>query len=482
MNPNRYLSTSILVLLGGGLILRLLMAYVILPDSYISGDVLLYASWANALVNVGFANLYTSVDGIDYPPGYLYILWFIGQVGRSVAAAAHMDPISVISSLIRVPSILLDTCTGFMLYLIARKWAANNPYAERIGLMATAVYLFNPVTWYDSAIWGQTDSIGTCLMLLAVIALTQWPSEIAAATAALAALVKPQFGAILVPLIGIVLLRRHLSLRDDFQPDTSLKRAYWRRPDGPIRLLTSALVATVVFYVLITPFHLDAYSFIQRMAKTAAGYPYLSVNAFNPWALVSSGRTPPSAFASPETFSSLESFSLDNIPLVGSLTGAAIGAGLLAIGFLLGGTRLLWRADRWSIVLVGALLSLCFFILPTRVHERYVFAAFTFSSLLAAFDRKWLWATVALAMASFMNLHGVLTMVDEDIGRRVYLPFSALFRTPVGVVLSIVLHTAVFFFVIWRLHPRAMQFEMRWNDADAGVPQSSPSSSESLQS
>jgi hypothetical protein len=469
MNFRRSISISILVLLGCGLIVRLLLAYVILPDSYGSRDIFSYAYWAHAIANVGIGNLYASVQGVDYPPGYLYVLWLIGEVGRTIAAAANMDALRVTASLIRIPTILFDLCAGFLLYLIARMWATNSANAERIALMAAAIYLFNPVALYDSAIWGQTDAIGACFALLAVIALTKWPSEVAAAVAVLAALTKLQFGVIIVPLIGIVLLRRHLFSGNAFPAGASLKPAYWPRHDGPIRLLTSALVAIIIFYVLITPFNLDAHSFLQRMAKTADYYHYLSVNAFNPWALVGSGGATPIAFASPEVFGSPSTWSDDRIPLLGPLTGTTIGTCLLVLGFLLGGARLFWRTDRWSVVLVGAFLSMCFFMLPTRVHERYIFAAFAFVSLLAAFDRKWLWAMVALSVASFMNLHGIFTMVIDNTEESVRLPLSEFFRTPTGVTLSVALHSAVFIFAIWRLRPKAVQSEMRWSDAVRGA-------------
>jgi dolichyl-phosphate-mannose-protein mannosyltransferase len=463
MSTRRSRTTSILLLLIGSLALRLLLAYVIVPDSYISGDVDLYAYWAKLISDVGPGDFYAKASFADYPPGYLYVLWLIGEVGQSIAASAHTDAQSLILSLVRIPSMLLDVCAGLLLYLIARKWAVNGQDKERIGLIAAAIYLFNPVTWYDCAIWGQIDAVGACMMLLTVIAITQWSSEAAAVITVVAGLIKPQFGVVLVPIVGVVLWRRHLIRPENSPPSALFTSAYWQSRNGPIRILSSTAMAVIVFYALITPFNLDARLFLLLLTKTAGYYNSLSVNAYNPWALVGSGGTSPIAFASPETFGSPQSWSLDDIPLLGPVTGANIGTFLLGLGFLLGMARLLWRADRWSIVLVGAFLSMCFFMLPTRVHERYIFATFAFVSLLAAFDRKWLWATIALATASFMNLHGVFMMTTSDTDA-LHLPLSEFFRTTTGVVLSVVLYTAVFIFVIWRLHPKAVQFEVHWKD------------------
>lgn len=469
MTSSRSISISILVLLGSGLFLRLLLAYVILPDSHVSGDVLMYTDWGQALAIEGPSGFYAKLDTVDYPPGYLYVLWAVGEISRMVAPGSPVEALGVAASLMRIPPIAFDVCAGFLLYLIVRRWAGSSPNAEHTALIAAAIYLFNPVTWYDSAIWGQTDSVGACLILISVIALTQWSSEAAAAIATLAALVKPQFGVVLIPLVGAVLLRRHLYFGSNLASDALFGRTYWLRNDGPVRLISSFVTAIIVFYVVLAPFDLDARSFIQRMTKTATFYNYLSVNAFSAWALIGSGNTPAIIFATPETFGEKISWSHDDIPILGIFTGADIGSFLLVLGFGLGVARLIWSADRWSIVLVGAYFSMCFFMLPTRVHERYLIPTFAFASLLAALDRKWLWATITLAVASFINIHGIFTMIDLVAKSRIHLPLSAFFRTQAGILLSIVLHTAVFCFAIWCLRPKLMQSEMHRQDVAVGM-------------
>ena len=73
-------------------------------------------------------------------------------------------------------------------------WTWPGRRAETLALGAAALYVFNPVTLYDSALWGQTDAAGALVLLLCVAALVRGNSEGAAALAVLAALVKPQFG------------------------------------------------------------------------------------------------------------------------------------------------------------------------------------------------------------------------------------------------------------------------------------------------
>jgi hypothetical protein len=148
-----------------------------------------------------------------------------------------------------------------------------------------------------------------------------------------------------------------------------------------------------------------------------------------------------------------DNLSPDDIPLIGAIRGVTVGATLLIVGFLFGALRLTLNSDRISIALVGAYLCMCFFILPTRVHERYLFPAFAFTSLLAAFDRSWLWANALLAIGSFMNIHGVLSDYMRQAGseKMLYLPFDKFLVSPAGVMISTVLQTGVFLFVTSRL-------------------------------
>ena len=143
------------------------------------------------------------------------------------------------------------------------------------------------------------------------------------------------------------------------------------------------------------------------------------------------------------------------MPLLGPLPGVAIGTFLLVAGFLVGLARLAWRSDRRSILVVTAFLALAFFVLPTRVHERYLFPVFAVLPLLAVFDRRWLWATIALSIAAFINLHGVLTTPLYATPNLEALPLGELFRQPIGIIASALLSAGAFVFVAWQLRPAA---------------------------
>ena len=437
---------SIMWLLVAGLLVRLILAYVLLPDSGHAGDRAWYSRWIAALLSVGPGEFYAKTV-VNYPPGYMYVLWLVGGVSTAIASVFGIDAQKVIMELIKIPPILFDVAGGFLLYRIVKRWPGEGATSERMAFTATALYVFNPVMVYDSAVWGQTDAVGAFIMLLGIMALLCWSPEIAASVAVISALLKPQFGIVLMPLIGIVLLRRHLAGLSTSQTSPSI--SYWIRRHGPIRILTSMVVGAMVFYALVLPFRLNFHTFLDRMADTAGGYKILSLNAFNPWALI--GTDKPSI-----AFGGVENYSSDEISLVGVLTGVMIGTALLGAGFILGAVRLFRRSDIRSVVLVGAYLSLCFFILPTRVHERYLVPVFAFLSILAVLDRRWMLATWVLMFGSLINLHAVLSNIGtENVAR---LPFGEFARSPSGILISITIQSAVFVFSAWMLVGKQFSF------------------------
>lgn len=438
-------STTLVVLLLGALALRLTIAYILFPASGFESDIATYVSWAMTMAREGPAGFYANAGFIDYPPGYLLVLWPIGLVAQALGGG---DPGAIATPLIKLPPMLADIGVGWLLYRLVLGWAWPSRRAEGLALGAAALYVLNPVTWYDSALWGQTDAVGSLVLLLGVAALVRGNSEGAALLGVLAALVKPQFGVVLIPLVAVVLLRRHL-----LRPGSGPRHAPWApawlrgwlaRVQGWPRLITSGVVALVAFHVCSLPFGMGIPDYLELMGRTAGGYEYLTVNAFNPWALVGLDGNTALAWAMPFWQSDL-------VPLVAGVSAFAIGALLLVGGFLYGLGNVLVRDARVTIIVAAIFLAMVFFVLPTRVHERYLMPVFALVPLLAVTSRSWLVALVALSVASLVNLHAVLTYdlwgTDNVIG----LPFAEASRTPTFVLASVLLVTGGFLFAGWRL-------------------------------
>ncbi len=465
---------AIALLLLAGLALRLIIAHVLFPGSGFKTDISSFTSWALTLAHYGPSGFYANAGFADYTPGYLYILWAVGLAGQALAALQGSDAAAVTGQLIKLPAILFDLLVAYVLYRTVLRWggsldesaasggrdgdvpaasggrdaAPREPRLRLLALGVAALYLFNPVAWYDSALWGQMDALGALIVLGALLALVDGWSEAAAALAVLAALVKPQFGLVLSPIVGVMLLRRHLFVPGS-GPVPRLRNArltgWFVDEQGPWRLISSVAAGLAVLFVVIVPFRLDIVGLLRLVLTTAGEYHYLTVNAYNGWALVSDPGGVSLARAG--------TWSDDLVPLLGPLPGFVLGALLLVVGIVLGVLQVAWRDSRRSILLAAAFLSLAFFVLPTRVHERYLFPIFVLLPLLAMTSRRWLAATIVLAVASFMNLHAILTLPLYATPNIADLLGGPAFRSEAGVTLSAIGHIGVFLVALAALDP-----------------------------
>jgi hypothetical protein len=386
-------------LLALGLALRLIIAYVLLPGSGFGVDLASFGGWATELAQNGPLGLYDRPIFVDYTPGYLYVLWGLGLVAQWLAIP--------VGDLLKVPAIVADLGLALAIFALAAELGAS----RRNALIATAVFLFVPITWFDSAVWSQVDSFGTLFLVLAVRELWRGRSERAAILTTIAAIVKPQFG-ILIPLAAIVIIRRHWVERPD---DGS------RLGGGPIRILTTTIAGLATAVLVCLPFGLAIVplpflgigledSLVGQILQTGGGYPYVTVNAYNPWALASldgAGLASSGTWIcdSPVPDKCATWFTIGGVPAV-LIGGALIAAAIVAL------MAVLWRRhdDRRALLVALAVMAIAFFVLPTRVHERYLYPFFALGAILLALRPRWAAVYAVLAAANFANMYGILTL------------------------------------------------------------------------
>src|SRR5688500_9438020 len=146
--------TTILVV---GLALRVFIAGVYLPLSGFAIDIGDFTAWGQRLASLGPSHFYEQGYFSDYPPGYLYVLWVLGAIGALIAPVVGQD---ATAGLVKIPGIAADIGVAWLLFVIARWGAAlissrhGAIRAESLGVVAAALYLFNPGTIFDSAVWG----------------------------------------------------------------------------------------------------------------------------------------------------------------------------------------------------------------------------------------------------------------------------------------------------------------------------------------
>jgi Gpi18-like mannosyltransferase len=432
------------IILAAGLAFRLILAYL-LPGSGFANDLGAFTAWARNLAAEGPFGFYDRPFFHDYTPGYLYVLWLIGLVGQALGG---------IGDLIKVPAILADLALAWLAHRMVLDLGASS----RRALIAAAIVIVNPITWFDSVVWGQVDSFGVVFLLLAVRELWKGRTERAAILAVAAALIKPQLG-ILAPLVAAVTIRRALtpaaSLGDE--PEAAPSGTAWeRRTHGPIRILTTGLAGFLTAVAISSPFGLwviaPAASFpfvdsplLGQIFSTAAGYPYLTVNAYNLWALVDVGGSSLAA----------NGLWINDAPIEGQAFAAVLGIPAVVFGSLgllavILGTSLVVarRPDRLTILVGLAVLALAFFAVPTRVHERYSFPFFAVAAILAAVSLRWRAAYVVASFATFANMYVVLTTLYDNPMIDDWLGLGPAIRAWSGVALVAVLHTLA---LLWAL-------------------------------
>ncbi len=455
---------AIAILIAVGIALRLIIAYVLLPPGSGFGvDVAAFRYWADNLASLGPFGFYDRGFFADYTPGYLYILWLVGSVGSFFGGAGD---------LIKLPPIVGDGALAFVVWWMVRDIGGS----RRAALVGAGLLLLNPVTWFDSAIWGQVDSVGTVVLLLAVREL--WKGRMVPATVltTVAAIIKPQFG-ILIPIAAAVILHRYLVTRPwrEGEPGLAwraLARLGVRRPEREgLADIGGVLLAGIgTAFVLSVPFALMPWDLARKIVTTAAQYSYLTVNAYNPWALLSLdvggvvnglaangtwvldvARDPGQPF-----------YSFGPVPAV------AVGTALL-LAFIAVLCAIAWRRpDRRTLLVVLTVMAIGFFVLPTRVHERYLYPAFALGAILAATSTRWRVAYLVLAVASFLNLYAILTLPFYDNpGIEDWLGIGDVIRSPGGVAAVAIAHLGVFVWSLTRLRRSAIEQDAE--EARAGL-------------
>ena len=405
--PTEQVSLRTLALIAAlGILLRVIIAYAALPpDAGFAADLNSFRSWASELGTRGPWGFYARGMFVDYLPGYMWVLWALGSLGALVTGST--DP----GALIKLPAILAD---GLLVFATARL-AADLGAPRRGQLVAAVAMAVGPMIWLDSAVWGQVDSVGTAALLLSLSALIRDKTVRGAILAALAAVLKPQFG-ILIPIVAVLAFVRARSARD------------------PWAFVVAALAGAATIAIAALPFGLTLPDVLAKVAEAAGGYPYLSVNAWNPWALIEVGGR---AVVDATGWAS----DIDPLPLIG-IPGVAIGSAAIAAAVLVA-MRYVRSDTAIRTVTAVAILAIAFFVLPTRVHERYLFPAIPLTIALAAARPAWRWIAVVISVAFFANSWGVLTLpYFQNPGLPNLAPLTDALQTPITITVVAIAVTA----------------------------------------
>ncbi len=338
-------------------------------------DISCWSYWGNRLYSLGPQNFYAEGVFADYPPGYMYILWLIGSISGIFNLSAK-----IMLALYKLPGILGDIGLAFVIYNIARKhW---NGKIAGILFFLTA---FNPLSYFNSTIWGQMDSLLVLTIIISLYALYEEKYLKAAVFFVVAAMLKPQ--ALMFAPIYLF--------------------SFIEKRDIKLFLKTAGICLGLILLVAypFSPCHqgdgnlfiklvkaLNPLWLVDKYSSTLGSYNYASVNAFNFPALIGGNWKDA---ASPFLFLPWKAW------------------GLITIVFAIGFSGILYFKvkDKAAKIFVPAFFIIAFlFAFGTKMHERYIYPAIITLLILYIFSKKrgFLWLFVGLSIVNMFNLEYVL--------------------------------------------------------------------------
>ncbi len=313
-------------------------------------DMNLFKAWSLDLAQQGISNFY-SYSNCDYPPAYLYILWLIGKIYQVFDPTMSNRDGLLLMAMIKLPPVLADISAAWLIAKILKLHMTDHT-AYKMGL----IYAFNPLMLFVSALWGQVDGVMIFLMLGAFYLIQQNHLVRSGLLIAVMAIFKPQ-GLFLVPFLVL---------------SQWFRQAWWKWVAIAISGLALIWLIVEPFYGLKDGLATPFLSLYQRLQSTADYYDFASVNAFNVWGWANWER--------------------DYTKFLG-INYKVIGLAFLGILMLWLGIFLYQQRHFGAQSLAIATLLIGFFMLPTRMHERYMLYGLAFLAISMAMipTIKWIY-------------------------------------------------------------------------------------------
>jgi len=343
-------------------------------------DIGVYQGWARSAVELGLAQSYEQQIGgnmlPDYPPFSITMLAGFGHVYKFLFGVFDLDTMSY-KMFIKLPAIFSDVIICALLYNIIKKWKGR-----KAGLTGAWIYAFNPAAIYDSALWGQTDSIYSMLLLAA---LTAWIYERRGLTAVLLAL------SILTKLQSIVLFPLFAYI-----VFTTLDRR------EILRFCVTGIITTLVVLI---PFAIGnvLQSVIDVYTGSVGAYSNVTIGAYNFWWSILADKG--WRIQSTESPFGLMSYTKWGITLFGLMYALILYIFRRAI-------RNPKNID--ALMYCSALLAAAFFLFLTQMHERYLFPFVALGVPLVFVSKKVAAAYWGMTIAFTINLMGVMPLSAID--------------------------------------------------------------------
>lgn len=359
------------------LALALVLRIGFIADVLYKGDLEHFGIWINVIQARGLFHFYDPwlrMGAWDraYPP---FSTLAFGAVGATygvhvLTQASLRDPVFII--LMK----LFPVACELGLIVAAYFWLKERPVLRWLIPSLLAIY---PGLIVTSAWWGQHESPYTLFLVLTLFALNKDRPKLAWLMFGIAVLLK-QPAAALAPLMLVVTFRRY----------------------GVRTLVLSLAVFGILLGVVLAPFAVASgpTAALSPYLNASDAYPNMTNNAYNFWYTVAS-------FSKGRLLKFEEKAYVDYRRMLGNFTYKQAGLAIFGVFVLLSmiGT---WHdaLERRELVWAAALF-MGFFVLPTQVHERYLYPAAVLALIAVAQDPR-LWVIAgALAWTFTYNVLSV---------------------------------------------------------------------------
>ena len=414
----------LLIVLVAGCILALLIRLMLIPNPGFEADVAFWKSWSLAVVDFGIVKG-LSLTNFNYPTPFGYFLGLLAKA-YSVLADPHdytqfwMNNNLLFLFVSKLPAIIADFgIAGVILYIGKHaKKLGFPPLSFSFYSLLSLFYLLNPVSLIDGALWGQIDSVGVFLFLLALLFLLRRMSFIAGIIFMIAMMTKLQ-NMIYGP-IFFLLVWQLTGL-------TGLARAAAGALTG--------FAGTNIEFILTHNFS----RVIESLTGNYDAFPWVSLNAFNPWWIYSGAAGMKVS---------------DKILVLGLVNAKTLGLYLFSGAYLFAVLRQLTAKSEQIRFFLESFIVVngAFFLFQTESHDRYAFPLTVMLLLWGVFflkaNRMKLF-TILYSLFSlfyFYNLHTALVFNYPANG----LPgLSALTAPWLTISVSFIFTGAFLWFLLW---------------------------------
>jgi len=372
--PKKGKKSNLVFLVLIGFIIRIVLAFL---NKGHPTDMLDFDLWSEMLKTDGLSNFYTANGLTDYPPGYMYILYCLGYIKDIFGENTIYTYV-----ILKLPAIISDILCAVCVYKLCDKHGKNN-----YKVLLAGFFILNPAVIFNSAVWGQVDSVFTLFVILMLYALTENKMSLAYAMFGVAIFIKPQ-ALFYAPVLFY-----------GFIDNVFLNQF---KKEKLIKDLLSILGVILGIVILMLPFGLT--NVILQYKNTLASYNYATVNAYNLWSALGSNWAPLNKGMS------------------------FIGYFFIFLTVIVSAFVFFSSKDKSRYFLTSAYICLSVFVLSVKMHERYMFPvmALLLCSYALSHRKQEMYLYMGVSLLQFLNLNQIYKIYSNYTSAPV---FSSLDKT-----------------------------------------------------